>query len=194
MTDCNPELVLPPWIKAFTAENCSTLLSDKDRMNLVIELARQNTLYKTGGPFGAAVFERLSGRLVAVGVNLVVWSNCSYNHAEMVALAIAEHRLARYSLCSSDLPDYELVSSSEPCAMCFGAIIWSGIKRLVCGAYTCDAESAGFDEGPKPEQWIEELEKRGIEVITGVHRLRARSVINHYIAAGGILYNGHPRQ
>jgi tRNA(Arg) A34 adenosine deaminase TadA len=194
MPDCNPEFVLPPWIKEFTAGNCSTLLSVKDRMNLVIELARQNTLHKTGGPFGAAVFERYSGRLVAVGVNLVVRSNCSNNHAEMVALGVAEHRLARYSLSSPDLPDHELVTSSEPCAMCFGAIIWSGIRRLVCGAYTSDAESAGFDEGPKPEKWIEELEKRGVEVVTGVERHKARSVISHYIAERGILYNGHPRQ
>jgi len=94
MPDCNPELVLPPWIKEFTAGNCSTLLSDKDRMGLVIESARQNSLHNTGGPFGAAVFERYSGRLVSVGVNLVVRSNCSNYHAEkMEAIGIAERVL-----------------------------------------------------------------------------------------------------
>jgi len=194
MPDCNPELVLPPWIKEFTAEHCSVLFSEKDRMDLAIELSRKNVQHKTGGPFGAAVFEQLSGRLVAVGVNLVVRSNCSYNHAEMVALAIAEYRLDRYTFNSPDIPAHELVTSSEPCAMCFGAIIWSGIKRLVCGAYTANVENAGFDEGPKPDNWTEELEKRGIAVVTGVSRFKARSVIHHYIAEGGIIYNGHPRQ
>ena len=72
--------------------------------------------------------------------------------------------------------------------MCFGAIIWSGIKRLVCEAFTADVESAGFDEGPKPQNWIAELEKREIEVVTGVDRLKARSVIQPYIVEGGILY------
>ena len=194
MPDCNPELVLPPWINAFTAEHGGFFMSDNDRMSFAIELSRQNTLHKTGGPFGAAVFEQLSGKLVAVGVNLVIRSNCSHNHAEMVAIALAEHRLRRYTLSHPDLPDHELVTSAEPCAMCFGAIIWSGIKRLVCGAHTADVESAGFDEGPKPDNWIEELEKRGIEVITGVDRIKARSVIQHYTAEGGILYNGQTIQ
>ena len=190
MPDCNPEIILPPWLNEFSAGHCEALLSDDERMRFVIELARQNTIHGTGGPFGAAVFERSSGLPIAVGVNLVVRSNCSHAHAEMGAIAIAEHRLSSYTLNRPGFPGYELVTSSEPCAMCFGAIIWSGISRLVCGACTTDAEHAGFDEGVKPKEWIAELEKRRIEVATGICRSEARGVLQLYIENGGMLYNG----
>ncbi|NTV06326.1 MAG: nucleoside deaminase [Chlorobiaceae bacterium] len=194
MQNCNPELLLPPWLKTFSAGNCGSLLSDDERMRFVIELARQNILHGTGGPFGAAVFERLTGRLISAGVNLVVRSNCSHAHAEMVALAIAQHHLSSYTLSRPDFPEYELVTSSEPCAMCYGAIIWSGISRLVCGAYTSDTEKTGFDEGAKPENWIAELEKRKIEVLTGIRRIDACSVLKVYSDNDGLVYNGQSRQ
>jgi len=194
MPDCNSEALLPPWLNEFSAKQCGALLSDDERMRFVIELARQNVINRTGGPFGAAVFERSSGNLVAVGVNLVVQSNCSHAHAEMVAIAIAERRLSSYTLNRPGFPGYELVTSSEPCAMCFGAIIWSGISRLVCGACTTDAEHAGFDEGVKPKEWIAELEKRRIEVATGICRSEARGVLQLYIENGGMLYNGQDQQ
>ena len=194
MPDCNPEIILPTWLNEAVAGHCGALLSDDERMKFVIGLARQNILNATGGPFGAAVFERSSGQLVAAGVNLVVQSNCSHAHAEMVALAIAEHRISSYTLNRPGFPGYELVTSSEPCAMCFGAIIWSGISRLVCGACTTDAEHAGFDEGAKPKEWVAELESRGIEVATGICRSDARAVLQLYIDNGGILYNGRVRQ
>ena len=190
----NPEALLPSWLREFSAENCGELPSDEKRMKFAIELARQNVLHGTGGPFGAVVFDCSTGRPVAVGVNLVVGSNCSHAHAEMVALAIAEQRLSSYTLNRPGFPRYELFTSSEPCAMCFGAIIWSGVSRLVCGARTADAEDAGFDEGAKPERWIAELEKRGIEVLTALCRSEACEVLQLYLDKGGMLYNGQPRQ
>ena len=190
----NPEALLTSWLREFSAENCGELPSDEKRMKFAIELARQNVLHGTGGPFGAVVFDCSTGRPVAVGVNLVVGSNCSHAHAEMVALAIAEQRLSSYTLNRPGFPRYELVTSSEPCAMCFGAIIWSGVSRLVCGARTADAEDAGFDEGAKPERWIAELEKRGIEVLTALCRSEACEVLQLYLDKGGMLYNGQPRQ
>ncbi len=185
----DPELILPGWAKDFAEKTYGTCFSGYDRMRLAIELAGLNISHKTGGPFGAAVFDRSSGRLEAIGMNLVVRSNCSHAHAEMVALAIAEHRLSSFSLFRSGNSGYELVTSSEPCAMCFGAVVWSGITSLVCGALTEDAVAAGFDEGPKPEKWVEELEKRGIEVVAGILREEAVKVLESYTSEGGILYN-----
>lgn len=194
MPGCNPQILLPPWLKKFSAGECSKLLSDDERMKFAIELARQNTLHGTGGPFGAAVFDRSSGILVAAGVNLVVRNCCSHAHAEMVALAIAEQQLSSYTLNRTGFPGYELVTSSEPCAMCFGAIIWSGISRLAYGASAADAEKAGFDEGAKPVNWTTELEKRGIEVTAGICRSEAAAVLQLYLDNGGIIYNGRSRQ
>jgi tRNA(Arg) A34 adenosine deaminase TadA len=190
MNTWNPELLLPPWLREYEKSLVQPLHSEPQKMMLVIELARENMHHKTGGPFGAAIFDCASGKAVAFGVNMVVQSNCSHAHAEMVAIAIAEHRTGTYNLSLPGRHEHELVTSCEPCAMCFGAIIWSGITRLVCGAYTTDACTAGFDEGPKPETWIEELEKRGIEVVTGVCHPEAQALFQQYKAEDGIIYNG----
>ncbi len=192
MNPCNPELLLPPWMQEHPARQGAIFPTAIDRMRLAIELGRENIIHKTGGPFGAAIFERHSGRLVAAGVNLVVRSNCSLAHAEMVALALAQRRLASYTLNRPGLTEYELVSSCEPCAMCFGALIWAGITSLACGASSEDARQAGFDEGPKPAEWIAELNKRGITVVEGLCRNEARALLKEYTAIGGVLYNARP--
>jgi tRNA(Arg) A34 adenosine deaminase TadA len=158
-------------------------------MRFVIELASTNVANGTGGPFAAAVFEARTGRLISVGVNLVVLTTCSLAHAEMVALANAQHTLRHFDLGAPGMPDHELVTSSEPCAMCFGAIPWSGIRRVLCGARAGDAEAIGFDEGPKPRRWIAALEQRGIRVMRDLCRREAVAVLQRYQQSGGIIYN-----
>ncbi len=74
--------------------------------------------------------------------------------------------------------------------MCFGATPWSGVRRLVCGAWEDDAREIGFDEGPKPVDWVEALTTRGIEVRRGVLRDTAKSVLRAYASQGGVIYNG----
>ena len=83
---------------------------------------------------------------------------------------------------------YSLVASTEPCCQCFGALVWSGIQHLTCGANTADAEAIGFDEGPKPESWVRALEERGIAVTQGVRREEARAVLGEYVRRGGEIY------
>ncbi|MBN1308045.1 MAG: hypothetical protein JXA18_09025, partial [Chitinispirillaceae bacterium] len=78
----------------------------------------------------------------------------------------------------------------EPCAMCFGALPWSGIRKLVFGATDADARAVGFDEGEKTANWIEALEKRGIAVTAEVCRQEAGEVLREYAKKGGVIYNG----
>jgi len=165
--------------------------SIEERMRLVITLARLNIEHKTGGPFGAAVFEQESGKLIAAGVNIVIAANCSIAHAEIVAISIAQQMLGHYDLSSKETPSYELVTSTAPCAMCLGAIPWSGIRRVICGARDEDARSIGFDEGTKPQNWVLSLETRGITVIQDVLREEAQKVLSQYRGSGGIIYNAH---
>lgn len=196
-------LKLPPWLeelleKSSLHERRNT--SDQRRgtsddpgmveakMRFAIGLARKNIEHKTGGPFGAAVFETESGRLVAAGVNLVQSANCSLAHAEMVAIAFAQQALGHYDL-GSDGIARELVTSTEPCAMCLGAIPWSGVRRVVCGARGQDACDIGFDEGAKPAHWVRTLEARGIEVVRDVLGDDARAVLSDYLQSGGLIYN-----
>ena len=164
--------------------------SPEARMDFVIHLAKQNIKHQTGGPFAAAVFDMDSHRLISVGVNMVVPSNCSSNHAEMIALMFAQQTLHTFTLNSEGLPRCELVSSCEPCAMCFGAIPWAGIQHLTCGATAEDAKAIGFDEGPRHPNWITELEKRDISVSTEINREQASAVLQLYKNDKGPIYNG----
>ena len=185
----NIELKLPGWLSSFLADQPQYFETSESRMQLAIQLALLNIKNRTGGPFGAAIFNMESGELVSTGVNLVVPSNCSMAHAEMIAISSAQQKLGNFDLGAAGLPRLELVSSSEPCAMCFGAIPWSGIRHLACGARDEDARSIGFDEGPKHPHWIKELEKRGISVEVDICRDEAAAVLHHYAEAEGDIYN-----
>ena len=77
--------------------------------------------------------------------------------------------------------------------MCLGAIGWSGVERVVCGAADRDARAIGFDEGDKPLDWRASLERRGITVVTGVQRDRVRAALQRYVASGGLVYNADDR-
>ena len=166
----------------------------QDRMRFAVELAAINVEEGTGGPFGAAVFERRSGRLIAIGVNLVESAHCSHAHAEMVAIANAQRAVRTFKLGAQSLPEHELVTSCEPCAMCYGAIPWSGVRRVVCGARGSDAESIGFDEGTKPKNWVAELNKRGISVVRDLCRKEAVAVLQRYKDTGGTIYGPSRRR
>lgn len=180
------EIELPSWIHSVAGPD-TRIGSCDERMALAIELSRQNVERGDGGPFGAAVFEIESGRLVAGGVNLVVKQGNSALHAEVVALMFAQRQGGSFTL--ADGPACELVTSCEPCAMCLGATLWSGVRRLVCGATRDDAVACGFDEGPVFDASYRYLEERGIEIIRGVCRDDAASVLRGYAEGGGRIYN-----
>ena len=179
----------PAWLDELVDRN-RVYHGDEDRMRLVIDLSRENVLRDTGGPFGAAVFESESGRLVSVGTNLVVGHHNSALHAEMVALMLAERQVGSFTLAGPDLPRHELVTSCDPCAMCLGAALWSGVRRIVTGAMREDAVALGFDEGPVFPESYRYLDRRGIAVARGLLRPEARAVLELYRSRGGIQYNG----
>ena len=183
------EIAYPEWV-ATEVDWQRRCAGDDERMRVAIGVARMNVERGTGGPFGAAIFERESGSLVSVGMNLVVPSNNSALHAEMVAIMMAERRVGSYTLGAPQLPVHELVTSCEPCAMCLGGALWSGVKRLVCGATRDDAKRIQFDEGPVFPQSYAYLRDRGIEIVRGVLRDEARAVLEWYRSQGGVIYNG----
>lgn len=181
---------LPNWIGDFESSLSEMFPTIDSRMALAIKLAEENVSRESGGPFGAAVFDSDTGELVSLGVNRVVESGYSISHAEILALSFAQNILKTHDLSKSVRPNLQLVTSVEPCSMCLGAIPWSGVKSVVCGARTSDAEKVGFDEGPKLETWPEELEKRGITVFRDIEREAAIKPLQNYLRAGGAIYNG----
>lgn len=176
-----PEITvrLPDWVSELLAGRQEIYPTVEDRMRLAVELSRLNSQHGTGGPFGAVVFESASGRLLAPGVNLVTSLNCSVLHAEVVAIMIAQRSVGDFDLGGVGRPRYELVASTEPCAM-----------RLVCGARAEDVERIGFDEGMKPEGWTASLEERGIAVVRDVLQDEAAAVLREYSEGQGEIYNG----
>jgi tRNA(Arg) A34 adenosine deaminase TadA len=181
-------ITLPDWLDQMIDWQ-RRYASVEERMGLAVAVARENVLQGTGGPFGAAVFEIDSGRLVSIGVNSVTRLNNSVLHAEVLALMLAQQRVGRFSLGASGQPAHELVSSCEPCAMCLGATLWSGVRRLVCGASRADATALSFEEGPVfPESWSY-LERCGIEIAREVMRPEAAAVLDLYRVSGGAIYN-----
>lgn len=179
---------LPDWLSEIAVYG-HAYAAVEDRMRLCIELARANVIRTGGGPFGAAVFELDSGRLVGTGVNLVVPLNNSVLHAEMVAFMDAEARVASYTLAADGLPAHEVVTTCEPCAMCLGASLWAGVRRIVYGATREDASELRFDEGPVFPQSYAYLQQRGIEIMPQVLRAEARDVFQLYRDRQGPIYN-----
>ena len=180
---------LPAWA-VDTVDWKRHYASDEEKMELAIRLSRENVERGTGGPFGAAVLERDTGRLVSVGVNMVVPANNSVLHAEIVAFMMAEAALGSYTLGAVDMPPHELVTSCDPCAMCLAAVLWAGVARVVTGASHKDAKQIAFDEGPVFSRSHEYMRERGVEFVRGVLRDQARAVLERYGESGGPVYNG----
>jgi tRNA(Arg) A34 adenosine deaminase TadA len=183
-------LTLPKWIDAFLAGYPEIIPDMEKQMRFVLELTERNIREKTGGPFGAAVFEQHSGKLVSVGVNVVVGQNCSAAHAEMMALMLAQKKLGHYDLGDARFPAHRLVTSGKMCAMCLGNVCWSGIKEVVSSAEPEDVESiTGFDEGPIPPDYNVQLKRRGINLVPEVMRAQGKEVLQLYVDLDGQVYN-----
>ena len=179
----------PDWVPS-VVEHGRAYRDDEEKMRLAIAVSRANVEHGTGGPFGAAIFEKESGRLVAVGMNSVVRLGNSTLHGEMVAFMMAQQLVGAFSLSAPGLPVHELFTSCEPCAMCLGATLWSGVRRVVYGAGREDASRLSFEEGPVFPASYAYLEERGIEIVRDLLRDEARAVLELYRTTNGKIYNG----
>jgi tRNA(Arg) A34 adenosine deaminase TadA len=161
-----------------------------EQMVTVIRLSRLNFEHDTGGPFAAGVFEVDTGRIVSLGVNRVVPLHCSSAHAEIMALSMAQHYLATFDLGGPDMPGHRLVVNWRPCTMCFGAVLWSGVRELVIAGSGPELETlTGFDEGPIHPEWRAELQNRGIRFREDVLREEAVAVFRAFGASDRLVYN-----
>jgi len=182
-------IALPEWLESRIGE-LPDALSQTEAVELTLELARRNFEEDTGGPFAAVVLEKESGRLVSVGVNRAVPESCSSAHAEVTALSLAQRALGTFDLGGSGLPEHAIVVSWRPCVMCFGAVIWSGVRTLVTAGSGPELERlTGFDEGPMVDDWQGALRARGIEVHDAVALEKAIDVVRAFSQSGRLVYN-----
>ncbi|KTC81161.1 tRNA-specific adenosine deaminase [Legionella cherrii] len=87
--------------------------------------------HKGNHPFGALLVYR--GQIILTAENLVTSSHDVTAHAEMMLLRAASKKFSKKILAHSIL-----YTSTEPCAMCSGAIYWAGVSRVV---YGCSAQA-----------------------------------------------------
>jgi tRNA(Arg) A34 adenosine deaminase TadA len=189
-SDLSISLSMPSWAAQALTELPSHLPTREERMAAVIEFSKINFRNKTGGPFAAGVFERDSGKLIIIGVNRVMDHNCSSAHAEIMALSLAQKMLGTYDLGAEGFPAHELVVNWRPCAMCFGAVLWSGVRSLTIAGEGPQLEKiTGFDEGPVADDWRSELERRGIALNENVLRDQALAAYREFATSNNFVYN-----
>ena len=136
------------------------------------------------GPFLAAIYDE-NGNLIAKEANSVVNKNCSNNHAEMNTIKKAQEILGAYDLSKHNL---SLYVTAEPCIMCIGGIMWSGIKNVFYSVSSKKVEKiTGFDEGFKPN-WLKEFKKRGIVVYGNIESKLGEAVLEKYLENNGKIY------
>lgn len=139
---------------------------------------------KGHGPFLAAIYDS-KGNLIAKAANSVVNKSCSNNHAEMNAIKLAEKKLGTHDLSPYNLSIYV---TSEPCMMCLGGIMWSGIRAIYYGVPSERVTKiTGFDEGFKPD-WFNEFKKRGITVYGQIETDAGEQVLQDYVTQGYMIY------
>jgi len=153
---------------------------------IIIELQKEliQRIEQGAGPFLAAIYDS-KGNLIAKAANSVINENCSHNHAEMNVIKTAELVFGTYDLSSYNL---SLYVTSEPCIMCLGGIMWSGIKEVYYGVPSAKVEAiTGFDEGFKPD-WLNEFKKRGIKVYGNIEVKIGEEILLRYVNSGKKIY------
>lgn len=117
------------------------MITHQDEQYMLLAIAKTKQAIEKGQtPFGACIVSA-KGDIVVCTHN-VVWETTDITaHAEINAI-----RLACKELSTIDLTGCSIYSTTEPCPMCFSAIHWAKIKRIVYGASIADAQQAGFNE------------------------------------------------
>ena len=154
------------------------------RIMLALQQELKEHISNGAGPFLAAVYDA-QGVLIAKASNSVVRDNCSSHHAEINAIAAAEKKLNTFDLSNRHL---SLYVTAEPCLMCLGGIMWSGLEAVYYGVPSKRVEEiTGFDEGFKPN-WLQEFKKRGITVYGNIEPACGEEVLETYVRQGHKVY------
>jgi tRNA(Arg) A34 adenosine deaminase TadA len=85
-------------------------------------------------PFGAAIVQTGTGRVLLRALNAVKQECDPSAHAEVRAIRLAAKKLRNLSLAG-----YTLYTTCEPCPMCMSTALWAGLDRVVYGATIADA-------------------------------------------------------
>ena len=149
-------------------------MDDQFYMRLAIDRARQG-MAKGQSPFGACVVR--AGQVLSCEHNVVWQTPDATAHAEVTAIRVAcmTHKTVKLSGAT-------IYSTTEPCPMCFSAIHWAGITRIVYGASIADAQRAGFNELCISNLDMKRLGNSGIEIVPGVLAEETAALFSQWLA------------
>lgn len=163
---------------------CPEKVKKAAQIILALQEELKGHISQGAGPFLAAIYDE-QGNLLSKAANSVVTKTCSHNHAEMNAIKLAEEKLNTFDLSPFHL---SLYVTAEPCLMCLGGIMWSGIQTVYYGVPSKRVEEiTGFDEGFKPN-WMDEFKKRGITVYGNIEPQAGEAVLKSYVQMGKKVY------
>ncbi len=126
-------------------------------LSLAASTALASTRKGWGGPFGAVITQ--GGRIVAKAANTVLKTHNPTCHAEMNAIRMASQTLKRHVL-----DDCEIYSTTEPCPMCFSAIHWARIKKIVFSTTISQVKSLGFNELSVSNATLKKLGRSRVQI------------------------------
>jgi tRNA(Arg) A34 adenosine deaminase TadA len=125
------------------ADDPGCTAEDRKYMSRAYELARYAVTHG-GGPFGALLVK--DGKVLAEFSNCVHATGDVTKHAEAGLISTFSPKISRETFAASTL-----YTSTEPCSMCCGAIIFSGIGRVVYGTAEAPFEEVmGVPNAPQP--------------------------------------------
>jgi tRNA(Arg) A34 adenosine deaminase TadA len=124
-------------------------------------------------PFGAVLVK--DGAVVYTNENQIYTAHDPTFHGEagLIRRFCAETGI-------TDLREYTLYSSCEPCFMCSGALVWVKLGRLVYGASNDDLEQLLGNRGCNCSKMVFDNSFWHPEVTTGVLREESLAVLRAY--------------
>ncbi|MEE1783617.1 nucleoside deaminase [Streptomyces sp. SP17BM10] len=129
-------------------------MADQTRAHLLTAIEISASARAHGNhPFGALLTDH-SGAVLLTAENTVLTDHDVTAHAETNLVRQASRHLA-----PPQLAEATLYSTTEPCAMCAGAIYWSGIRRVV---YALAATELNAIAGADPDEPVLDLPCREV--------------------------------
>jgi guanine deaminase len=129
-------------------------------MHLALDEARAHLAAMDGGPFGACLVR--GDEVLAVAHNTVLKDLDPTCHAETTAIRLAAQKLQSY-----DLSGCDIYSTTEPCPMCFAAIHWARLGRVIYGTAIGEVAQLGFNELTIDSRQMQALGRSPVAIFPG---------------------------
>lgn len=133
------------------------LKQDKKYLKMSIKEAEKGVIKNQGGPFGCIIVK--DDKVLVRAHNTVTSKNDPTAHAEVNAIRKACKKLKTFNL-----EGCTLYTSCEPCPMCYSAIYWAHIDRVVYCATGKDADVIDFDDEFIKKEIIKNDEDKSIQL------------------------------